>query len=146
MATRESIARSSASSGGAVVFAGCTVMVALLSLAVVDIPLVTDARLHVGADRRGRGLRGHHAAAGDPGDRRRPIDKLPIPLPHRKPDDHPHGWARWGETSRTTRSRRALVALVILVVLALPALDLYLGQQDNGAMPKSTERARPTTA
>ena len=39
--TRESIARSCASSGGAVVFAGSTVMVALLSLAVVNIPLVT---------------------------------------------------------------------------------------------------------
>jgi putative drug exporter of the RND superfamily len=41
MATGESIARSAASSGGAVVFAGSTVMVALLSLAVVSIPLVT---------------------------------------------------------------------------------------------------------
>ena len=41
METRESIARASATSGGAVVFAGCTVMVALLSLAVVGIPLVT---------------------------------------------------------------------------------------------------------
>ena len=41
METRESIARATATSGGAVVFAGTTVMVALLSLAVVDIPLVT---------------------------------------------------------------------------------------------------------
>jgi RND superfamily putative drug exporter len=41
METRESIARAVASSGGAVVFAGSTVMVALLSLAVVGIPLVT---------------------------------------------------------------------------------------------------------
>ena len=41
MDTAESIARASATSGGAVVFAGCTVMVALLSLAVVQIPLVT---------------------------------------------------------------------------------------------------------
>ena len=41
MDTPESIARSAATSGGAVVFAGTTVMVALLSLAVVDIPLVT---------------------------------------------------------------------------------------------------------
>src|SRR4029079_17868354 len=41
MATDESIARATATSGGAVVFAGTTVMVALVSLAVVDIPLVT---------------------------------------------------------------------------------------------------------
>ena len=41
MATSESIARAAATSGGAVVFAGTTVIVALLSLAVVNIPLVT---------------------------------------------------------------------------------------------------------
>ena len=41
MDTRESIARAAATSGGAVVFAGTTVIVALLSLAVVNIPLVT---------------------------------------------------------------------------------------------------------
>jgi putative drug exporter of the RND superfamily len=41
MPTRESIARAAATSGGAVVFAGTTVVVALLSLAVVNIPLVT---------------------------------------------------------------------------------------------------------
>ena len=41
MATRESIARAAATSGGAIVFAGTTVIVALLSLAVVNIPLVT---------------------------------------------------------------------------------------------------------
>ena len=41
METEESIARATATSGGAVVFAGTTVMVALLSLAVVGIPLVT---------------------------------------------------------------------------------------------------------
>ena len=41
MATDESIYRATATSGGAVVFAGCTVMIALLSLAIVGIPLVT---------------------------------------------------------------------------------------------------------
>src|SRR4029078_13153945 len=41
METRDSIARAAATSGGAVVFGGCTVIVALLSLAVVNIPLVT---------------------------------------------------------------------------------------------------------
>jgi putative drug exporter of the RND superfamily len=41
MDTMESIARSTATSGGAIVFAGTTVIIALLSLAVVQIPLVT---------------------------------------------------------------------------------------------------------
>src|SRR5205085_9977992 len=38
---QESIARAAATSGGAVVFAGSTVTIALVSLAVADIPLVT---------------------------------------------------------------------------------------------------------
>src|SRR5215475_12373506 len=42
---RESIARAVATSGGAVVFAGSTVTIALVSLAVADIPLVTTMGL-----------------------------------------------------------------------------------------------------
>ena len=52
METRESIARAVATSGGAVVFAGMTVIVALLSLAVVEHPARHDAGLHVGDRRR----------------------------------------------------------------------------------------------
>ena len=35
-----------------------------------------------------------------------------------------------------------LIALAVLVMLALPALDLYLGQKDNGALPQSTDARR----
>src|SRR6185437_8097788 len=42
---RESIARATATSGGAVAFAGGTVTIALVSLAVADIPLVTTMGL-----------------------------------------------------------------------------------------------------
>ena len=42
-------------------------------------------------------------------------------------------------SSRGARCRAMLVAVAVLGVLALPALDLYLGQQDNGALPKSTD-------
>jgi RND superfamily putative drug exporter len=42
---RESIARAAATSGGAVFFAGCTVTIALVSLAVAQIPLVTTMGL-----------------------------------------------------------------------------------------------------
>ena len=67
------------------------------------------------------------------------IDRLRIPLPHRKPDDKPHGWARWGRMVAAHPIPAALVALAILVTLALPVLDLYLGQEDDGAMPTSTD-------
>ena len=63
-------------------------------------------------------------------------------MPHRKGDGQPHGWRRWAEYVARHPLPAAIVALVILVVLALPALDLYLGQQDNGAMPESTDVRR----
>jgi RND superfamily putative drug exporter len=120
------------------VFAGCTVMVALLSLAVVGIPLVTTlgytsaivvAIAVTGAITL---LPALLAIIGDH------ITSLRLPIPHGDPHGHPHGWLRWGEFVARRPVPCALVAVVVLVALALPALDLYLGQQDNGALPTST--------
>jgi len=142
MDTRESVARSTATSGGAVVFAGCTVMVALLSLAVVDIPLVTTlgytSALVVAIAVLGA-VTLLPALLGIIGDR---IDRLRIPLPHARTDGKAHGWARWGRIVAARPWPAAIVAIVVLGALALPALDLYLGQQDNGALPKSTDARR----
>jgi putative drug exporter of the RND superfamily len=142
MDTAESIARATASSGGAVVFAGSTVMVALLSLAVVGIPLVTTlgytSALVVAVAVLGA-ITLLPAILGIVGDR---IDRLRIPLPHRGRDNHPQGWLRWGRFVAGHPVPSALVAIAVLAVLALPALGLYLGQQDNRAMPESTDARR----
>ena len=66
----ESIARAAATSGGAVFFAGCTVTIALVSLAVAGIPLVTTMGLMAAHRRRGGGARGADAAARAAGDPR----------------------------------------------------------------------------
>jgi len=137
--TGESIARAVATSGGAVVFAGTTVMVALLSLAVVDIPLVTtlgytSALVVLVAVTAAITLL--PAILGMVGDS---IDRLALPHRRGKKDDHPHGWERWARFVGRRPLPCALVAVVVLVALALPTLDLYLGQQDNGALPTSTE-------
>ena len=139
MATRESIARATATSGGAVVFAGCTVMAALLSLAVVDIPLVTTlgytSALVVAVAVLGA-ITLLPALLGIVGDR---IDRLRLPLPHGRHDGNAHGWERWGRMVAARPWPAAIGATVVLAVLALPALDLYLGQQDNAALPESTD-------
>src|SRR5215213_2026502 len=119
MDTAESIARATASSGGAVVFAGSTVMVALLSLAVVGIPLVTTlgytSALVVAVAVLGA-ITLLPAILGMVGDR---IDRLAIPLPHRKGDGQPHGWRRWAENVSRFPLPAALVALILLGALAL---------------------------
>ena len=83
---RESIARATATAGGAVVFAGGTVVIALVSLLAVGHP----ARGHDGLLRRrvggGRGARRHHAAA-RPARRAR----LPHQLAAREAGPHPSG-------------------------------------------------------
>jgi RND superfamily putative drug exporter len=139
MDTLESIARATATSGGSIVFAGTTVVIALLSLAVVDIPLVTtlgytSALVVVVAVLAAITLL--PAVLSIVGDR---IDRLALPHKARGSDGQPHGWRRWGEFVTRRSLPSAAIALVILVALALPVLDLYLGQQDNGALPEDTQ-------
>lgn len=142
METTESIARAAATSGGAVVFAGTTVIVALLSLAVVDIPLVTALGYTssiVVAIAVAAAITLLPAILGLVGDR---IDRLALPHRRAPRDDHPHGWERWARVVARRPLPSMLVAVVVLGALALPTLDLYLGQQDNGALPESTQARR----
>ena len=139
MEMRESIARACATAGGAVVFAGITVAIALCSLLVAGIPLVDHARLH-GRHRRRRERPGrHHAPAGAPRRARRAD-----PLVGRPPRRHPSRRQRAAWLGADGARRRAAAvagpdrSVVLLLVLALPLLQLRLGQSDTSAMPEST--------
>jgi putative drug exporter of the RND superfamily len=139
MEMRESIARATATAGGAVVFAGITVVIALVSLVASGIPFV--------------GNMGYSAAVavlvavcaavtllpallGALGEH---IHSLRVRLGRTHPDDHqPHGWARWAR-GVVARPWRSLVASVgILIVLSIPVLNLELGASDNGELPKGS--------
>ncbi len=55
------------------------------------------------------------------------------------PDDtEPHGWARWARWVSKRPWPSIVVSSVILIALAIPVLDLQLGQNDVGALSKST--------
>jgi RND superfamily putative drug exporter len=139
MELRESIARATATAGGAVVFAGFTVVIALCSLAFAGIPLVstlgfTAAIAVVVAVCAAATLL--PAMLGALGPR---IDSLSIRRGKGNPEDsEPHGWRRWAERVASRPWRSAIVALVVLVVLALPIFQLELGQNDISALPKDT--------
>jgi len=134
----ESIARATATAGGAVVFAGTTVVIALVSLLLAGIPLVTNLGLTAAVAVVVAVLSATTllpALLGVLGPR---IDALRVPLPSH-PDDHqPHGWARWARWVVARPWRSLVAATVVLVVLAIPLLQLELGQNDVGAMPEST--------
>ncbi len=134
----ESIARAAATSGGAVFFAGSTVTIALVSLAVAGIPLVTTMGLMAAIavvvavtaaltllpavlsllGPRINSLRVRH----------QPTDK----------EIRQGLWAKWAHEISKYPVVAGLVALAILIPLAIPLLSLTLGQQDNAAMSKST--------
>ncbi|HEU4943863.1 MAG TPA: MMPL family transporter [Solirubrobacterales bacterium] len=139
MEMRESIARATATAGGAVVFAGFTVVIALCSLAFAGIPLVstlgfTAAIAVVIAVAAAVTLL--PAMLGALGPR---INSLRVQFGKTHPDDaEPHGWRRWARGVADRPWRSALASLAILIVLAIPLLQLELGQNDISALPKST--------
>jgi RND superfamily putative drug exporter len=135
----ESIARAVATSGGAVFFAGATVTIALVSLAVAGIPLVTTMGLMAAIAvvvavcaaltllPAVLGLLGPH------------INSLRIR--NRHPESHPSEgglWARWAHEIASYPWLAGLAALVILIPLMIPVLSLELGQQDTAALSTST--------
>jgi putative drug exporter of the RND superfamily len=142
MEMRESIARATATAGGAVVFAGFTVMIALCSLAFAGIPLVstlgfTAAVSVVVAVCAAATLL--PAMLGALGPR---IDSLRVHFGKTHPDDKkPHGWLRWADAVADRPWRSAISALLVLAILALPIFQLELGQNDISALPEdSTSR------
>ena len=103
---RESIARAAATSGGAVVFAGGTVTIALVSLAVANIPLVTTMGLMaaiavVVAVLAAVTLLPATLAIVGPH-----INSLRVRGRHQDPHPKKSMWARWAATSRRPSRRR----------------------------------------
>jgi RND superfamily putative drug exporter len=139
MELRESIARATATAGGAVLFAGFTVVIALCSLAFAGIPLVstlgfTAAIAVVTAVCAAATLLPAMLGALGPH-----IDSMRVPgIGGDSEDRQPHGWRRWARGVAGSPWRSAIAAVAILGVLAIPFLQLELGQNDLGALPKST--------
>jgi len=128
-----------ATAGGAVVFAGFTVVIALCSLAVAGIPLVTTLgftaaiAVVVAVCAAATLLPAMLGALGPK------INSLRFHLGKTHPyEKEPHGWRRWAERVADAPWRSALAALVVLVVLALPIFQLQLGQNDISALPEET--------
>ena len=139
MELRESIARATATAGGAVVFAGFTVVIALCSLGFAGIPLVTTLgftaaiAVVVAVCAAATLLPAMLGALGPH------INSLRVPgTGNESGDSEPHGWRRWARRVAGRPWRSALAALAVLVVLALPIFQLELGQNDLSALPKST--------
>ena len=135
----ESIARSVGTSGSAVVFAGCTVIIALLCLYFSGIPLVRSlgyTTAIVVATAVLAAITLLPAILGLLGSR---ILKLRFRFGERKRDpDHEGGWFKWAGAIRNHPLVAAVVGIVFLGLIAIPALDMRLGAEDFGQLPKDT--------
>jgi RND superfamily putative drug exporter len=141
LALEESIARAVATSGGAVFFAGGTVTIALVSLAVAGIPLVTTMGLMAGVAVVVAVLAAltlMPAALALAGPR---INSLRVRAVH--PESAKEGlWAKWANDIAKRPLLAGLLALAILLPLTIPLLSLTLGQQDVAALSSTTTARR----
>jgi RND superfamily putative drug exporter len=137
----EAVARAVATSGGAVLFAGGTVVLSLLCLYFGGIPQVRElgysaaigvAVVIVAALTllpAGLALLGHR------------INRLRVRSEPRQigsASERPGGWARWGSWIGRHPLLAALSGALVLLALSIPVLEIRLGAQDNGQMPSST--------
>jgi RND superfamily putative drug exporter len=138
LSIEESIARSCATSGGAVFFAGGTVTIALVSLAVAGIPLITTmglmAAIAVAVAVLGA-LTLLPAVLAIAGPR---INSLRVHHPKPESEAHEGLWAKWAHEIARYPIAAGLAALAILIPLTIPLLSLNLGQQDTAALSTST--------
>jgi RND superfamily putative drug exporter len=139
---RSAVVHAIDTSGRAVLFAGCTVVISLLGLFVVGLSFIrgmaTGAAIAVLIVMLASvsllpavlGFVGHT------------IDRLA--LPNAKRVDRAEGsmWVRWSQTLQRRPWTAALAGLVILLVLAVPVVSLRLGVADAGNDPTSQTTRR----
>lgn len=150
----ESIGRTNATAGQAVVVAGGTVVVAILGLQLAGIPFVAalgysasivvavavlvaitllPALLGFAGPRVL--ARSHRQAAERAAEAAGSGDTIAV-------SDGHSGWVRWAHWVAHHPWRSATSATVVLLVMAIPILDMRLGQADAGTDPTSTTHRR----
>jgi RND superfamily putative drug exporter len=138
LSVEDSIARAAATSGGAVFFAGGTVTIALVSLAVAGIPLITTLGFMAAVAVVVAVLAALTllpAALAIVGPR---INSLRVRAEPPESKIREGLWAKWANEIARYPLVAGLAALAILIPLTIPLLSLNLGQQDIAALSTST--------
>ncbi|MCX6386495.1 MAG: MMPL family transporter [Solirubrobacterales bacterium] len=138
----EAAARATATAGGAVVFAGSTVILALLCLAVVKVPILSamgysSALAVLVAMLAALTLMPALLAIAGKG-----LDRFALPFFSVKKAEkvsETSAWARWTGMIIRFRIPSLILSVIVLGLLTYPVHQLYLGQQDNGSFPTDTQ-------
>jgi uncharacterized membrane protein YdfJ with MMPL/SSD domain len=142
MPVTDSIANAVATSGSAIVFAGGTVVIALLSLAVAGIPLVTALGVASAIGVVMAVLGSISLLPAFLGLLKHRIRWATLPAIVSPPHLPGQGmWHRWSGVVRRHPVVISVISLACLVPLIIPVFSLELGQEDIGATnPQTTER------
>jgi RND superfamily putative drug exporter len=135
---REAAALATATAGSAVVFAGCTVVIALVGLAVLNIPFLTVMGLAAAATVTTAvliALTLLPAMLGFAGKRMARSNRALSYRPRWTHSDREKLSVRWARFVTRRPGRVLAVGLVGLGVLAVPALGLKMGLPDGGSRP-----------
>jgi RND superfamily putative drug exporter len=138
MSSVDAIGHAAATSGSAVAFAGITVVIALLSLAVSGITLITvlgQAAAIVVVVAVLASMTLLPALLGLCGDR---IERLRVGRDKRATLGHSALWQRWGARVSRRPGVFAVVSVLVLLVLSAPVRSLELGLTDQSSAEKST--------
>jgi RND superfamily putative drug exporter len=138
MSIRDAIGHAAATSGSAVAFAGGTVIIALLALAVSGLSLITvlgQAAAIVVLVAVLASMTLLPALLSLCGDR---IERLRVGRDRRPTLGHSRLWQKWGERLARRPGLFAVGAVVVLLGLSAPVTGLGLGLTDQSSSPEST--------
>jgi RND superfamily putative drug exporter len=138
MSVPDAIGHAAATSGSAVAFAGGTVVVALLALAVSGLSMVTvlgQAAAIVVVVAVLASMTLLPALLGLCGDR---IERLRVGRDRRPTLGHSTLWQRWGKRLARRPGLVALASVMVLLFVAAPVSKLQLGLTDQSSAPEST--------
>jgi RND superfamily putative drug exporter len=136
------VVKAVATSGKAVFFAGCTVLISLAGMYLIGISFISGlatAALIAVALTIATSLTLLPAVLGFVGGN---IDKLHVPGVSRSEHERDGFWYRWSRFIQRRPIPAAVGALVILLVLASPFSTIQLGESDSGNRPTSDTTRR----
>jgi putative drug exporter of the RND superfamily len=142
MAVEESIGRAVATAGQVVVFAGGTVVIAILGLAVAGVPVMTAAGIAIAIIVLIMVIASVTLLPAFLGLAGPWINRLgPRRNPARDGATVGSRWQRWGEHVSERARAYTIGVTVLLLALTAPVLALRMGNPDEGALPETrTER------
>src|SRR5215207_5267818 len=134
----ESIARATATAGGAVAFAGGTVIIALCSLFLAGVPLVSTLGFTAALVVLIAMVAAVTLLPAILGILGLKINALKLPGMRIHHDAKPHGWARFARFVADRPWPAMAFSVVVLLLHDAPVLGLHLGQSNTGALPTDT--------